>query len=165
MIGVLASNKAPALFSKLILIGPSPRYINDGDYTGGFEEEAIQELLETIESNYLGWSQAMAPVIMGNNDRPELGEELTNSFCSTDPEIAKNFARITFLSDNRKDLQYVEVPCLIIQSKQDVIAPINVGTYTANAIKNCTLTIIDATGHCPNLSAPAITAAAIKEFL
>ena len=165
MIGVLASNKQPDLFSKLILIGPSPKYINDGDYTGGFEEDAILDLLETLDSNYLGWSQSMAPVIMGNDDRPELGEELSNSFCRTDPEIAKNFARITFLSDNREDLKKVELPCLIIQSKQDVIAPIEVGKYTARELKNGTLTIIDATGHCPNISAPEVTAAAIKEFL
>lgn len=165
MIGVLASNQQPNLFSKLILIGPSPRYINDGDYKGGFEEDAIQDLLETIDSNYLGWSQAMAPVIMGNEDRPELGEELSNSFCSTDPEIAKNFARITFLSDNRDDLKKVALPCLIIQSKQDVIAPIEVGEYTASMLKNGILNIIDATGHCPNISAPDKTAAAIKEFL
>ncbi|MAM29981.1 MAG: alpha/beta hydrolase [Flavobacteriaceae bacterium] len=165
MIGVLASNKAPALFSKLVLIGPSPRYINDAHYTGGFDETAIEELLETLDSNYLGWSTTMAPVIMGNSDRPALGEELSASFCSTDPEIAKNFARATFLSDNRKDLKSVAVPCLILQSKKDIIAPIAVGEYTANAVQNGRLKILEATGHCPNLSAPKETAEAILEFL
>lgn len=165
MVGVLASIKAPELFSKLILIGPSPRYINDGDYIGGFEEADIQELLDTLDSNYLGWSRAMAPVIMGNSDRPQLGEELTNSFCRTDPEIAKNFARVTFLSDNRADLDLVTVPCLILQSKKDVIAPKQVGEFTAKSIKNSTLKILEASGHCPNLSAPEVTAKAIKAYL
>jgi len=165
MIGVLASNKAPALFSKLIMIGPSPRYINDANYTGGFDEAAIEELLETLESNYLGWSTTMAPVIMGNSDRPALGEELSASFCSTNPEIAKNFARATFLSDNRTDLKAVTVPCLILQCKKDIIAPIAVGEYTANAVQNGKLKILNATGHCPNLSAPEETAIAIQEFL
>ena len=165
MIGVLAANKSPETFSKMIMIGPSPRYIDDETYKGGFEELSIMELLETLDSNYLGWSQTMAPVIMGNADRPHLGEELSSSFCSTDPEIAKNFARVTFLSDNRKDLHSVSVPCLIIQCKQDVIAPIEVGEYTAKNLKNGKLKIINATGHCPNLSAPKETAEAIKEFL
>lgn len=165
MIGVLALNKQPSLFSKLILIGPSPRYINDVDYKGGFEESDIDELLETLDSNYLGWSQSMAPMIMGNNDRPELGEELSNSFCRTNPEIAKNFARITFLSDNREDLKSVKVPCLILQCQRDVIAPLEVGKFTADAIENSTLTLLNATGHCPNLSAPKETAQAIKDFL
>ncbi len=165
MIGILAANKAPSVFSKMVMIGPSPRYINDEGYVGGFEESAIKELLETLDSNYLGWSQTMAPVIMGNGDRPELGEELSNSFCSTDPEIAKNFARATFLSDNRDDLKSVTVPCLVLQCKQDVIAPITVGEYTANTLPNASLTILDATGHCPNLSAPEETAKAMKDFL
>ncbi|WP_432410989.1 alpha/beta fold hydrolase [Rasiella sp. SM2506] len=165
MIGVLASNKAPSLFSKMILIGPSPRYINDTNYKGGFDETAIQELLETLDSNYLGWSTTMAPMIMRNNDRPELGEELSTSFCSTDPEIAKNFARATFLSDNREDLKLVTVPCLVIQSKKDIIAPIEVGTFTANALKYGSLKILNSTGHCPNLSAPEETAKAIQKFL
>ncbi|RMA58995.1 alpha/beta fold hydrolase [Ulvibacter antarcticus] len=165
MIGVLAINKEPSLFSKMVLIGPSPRYINDKDYKGGFEESDIQELLHTLDSNYLGWSKAMAPVIMGNEDRPELGEELSNSFCTTDPEIAKNFARVTFLSDNRKDLKLLDVPCLILQCRKDIIAPLEVGQYTAKSIKNSSLKILEATGHCPNLSAPQETSEAIKEFL
>ncbi len=165
MIGVLANKKAPTLFSKMVMVGPSPRYINDENYNGGFEESSIQELLTTLDSNYLGWSQTMAPVIMGNDDRPHLGEELSNSFCSTDPEIAKNFARVTFLSDNRADLPAIKIPCLILQCRNDVIAPIEVGEYTAKSIPNSTLKILNATGHCPNLSAPEETTAAIKEFL
>jgi len=165
MIGVLAFNKSPQLFSKMIMIGPSPRYINDIDYNGGFEESSIMELLETLDSNYLGWSKSMAPVIMGNSDKPHLGEELSNSFCSTDPEIAKNFARVTFLSDNRQDIKKVTVPCLILQCKNDVIAPVEVGEYTSKSIKNSTLKILNATGHCPNLSAPEETAEAIEQFL
>jgi sigma-B regulation protein RsbQ len=165
MIGLLASLKAPALFSKVILIGPSPCYINKDDYVGGFDSSSIDELLEALDSNYLGWSQSMAPVIMGNADRPQLGKELSNSFCNTDPEIAKNFARVTFLSDNREDLEKVTTPCLILQCSQDVIAPIEVGEYVANSVKNGTLKVLKATGHCPNLSAPEETATAIKDYL
>ncbi|NND88219.1 MAG: alpha/beta hydrolase [Flavobacteriaceae bacterium] len=165
MIGGLAAIKQPSLFSKMVMIGPSPRYINDNSYTGGFEEADIQELMETLESNYLGWSSAMAPVIMGNPDRPELGEELTNSFCRTDPKIAKNFARVTFLSDNREDLKRIEVPTLVLQCSEDIIAPEVVGRYVAEEIPDATLKILSATGHCPNLSAPEETVEAIKEFL
>lgn len=165
MIGVIAANKRPDIFDKMVFIGPSPRYINDAEYNGGFEDSAIEELLETLDNNYLGWSKAMAPAIMGNSDRPQLGEELTTSFCSTDPEIAKNFARATFLSDNREDLKSVSVPCLILQCKHDIIAPHFVGEYTAKNLQFGTLKVLEATGHCPNLSAPEETAAAIKEFL
>ena len=104
MIGVLAAIAEPERFAGLVLLTPSPRYVDDGDYRGGFSAADIDELLESLDSNYLGWSAAMAPVIMGNPDRPELGEELTNSFCRTDPRIARVFARATFLSDNRADL-------------------------------------------------------------
>ena len=165
MIGLLAANKRPELFKKMILIGPSPRYINEGDYIGGFDQESIEELLETLDSNYLGWSRAMAPVMMGNSERPELSEELSNSFCNTDPEIAKNFARLTFFSDNREDLEAVDVPCLIIQCKQDIIAPLAVGEYMSQKLKNSTLNLINATGHCPNLSAPEETIKAIKDYI
>ena len=110
MIGVLAANREPERFSRLVLVGPSPRYINDGEYVGGFTAEDIDGLLDSLDSNYLGWSSAMAPVIMGNPDRPQLGDELTNSFCRTDPEIARHFARVTFTSDNRADLADVRVP-------------------------------------------------------
>ncbi|WP_034258005.1 alpha/beta fold hydrolase [Altibacter lentus] len=165
MIGVLAANKRSDLFSKLVLVGPSPRYINDEGYIGGFDRGSIDDLLEALDSNYLGWSTSMAPVIMGNPERPELGKELSNSFCQTDPEIAKNFARATFLSDNRDDLTKLKVPALVMQCSQDVIAPLEVGTYVAEQIPNSTLKILEATGHCPNLSAPEETVRTIQEFL
>lgn len=165
MVGVLAAAREPDRFAKLVLIGPSPRYIDDDGYVGGFSAEDIEGLLESLDSNYLGWSSAMAPVIMGNSDRPELGRELTNSFCRTDPEIARRFARVTFTSDNRADLASVQVPTLILQCAQDAIAPTPVGAYVHREIKGSTLVELDATGHCPNLSAPEETVAAIRSFL
>jgi sigma-B regulation protein RsbQ len=165
MIGVLAANREPDLFSRLVLVGPSPRYINDGEYVGGFTSEDIDGLLDSLDSNYLGWSSAMAPVIMGNADRPQLGDELTNSFCRTDPEIARHFARVTFTSDNRADLADVRVPTLVLQCSDDVIAPTGVGGYVADRIGGSTLVQLEASGHCPNLSAPEETVAAIETFL
>lgn len=165
MIGILATKKAPELFSKLVLVGPSPRYINDAGYVGGFENDQILELLDFLDSNFMGWSTAMAPVIMGNPDRPALGEELTNSFCRTDPAIAKRFARVTFLSDNRADLEGLAIPSLILQCSQDVIAPEAVGEYVHRRLPNSQLVHLSATGHCPNLSAPEETTAAIKAFV
>jgi sigma-B regulation protein RsbQ len=164
MMGVLAAIAEPERFRKLILIGPSPRYIDDATYRGGFSESDISELLESLESNYLGWSAAMAPVIMGNPERPELGQELTNSFCRTDPQAARVFARTTFLSDNRTDLARVTVPTLILQCSSDVIAPLEVGAYVHAQIPGSTLVTLPATGHCPHLSAPAATVAAIRSF-
>jgi sigma-B regulation protein RsbQ len=164
MMGVLAAIAEPERFRELILIGPSPRYIDDASYRGGFSESDIDELLESLESNYLGWSAAMAPVIMGNPDRPELGQELTNSFCRTDPQAARVFARTTFLSDNRADLARVTVPTLILQCSSDVIAPLEVGAYVHAQIPDSTLVTLQATGHCPHLSAPAATVAAIRSF-
>jgi sigma-B regulation protein RsbQ len=165
MIGVLAANAEPGRFRGLVLIGPSPRYLDDAGYVGGFSPADIDRLLDTVESNYLGWSSAMAPVIMGNPDRPELGQELTNSFCRTDPQIAAHFARVTFLSDNRTDLAHVAVPTLILQCSDDVIAPYAVGEYVHRHVARSRLVIMKATGHCPNLSAPLETIAAIEEFL
>ena len=165
MIGVLAANKAPGIFDRMVLIGPSPRYVDDGAYVGGFSEAQIDELLEFLDSNHLGWSQAMAPVIMGNPDRPELGEELTNSFCRTDPEIAKRFARTTFLSDNRADLSKVTIPSLVLQCSDDVIAPREVGEYVHGNLAGSELVLLDAVGHCPNLSAPEATIEAMRTFL
>jgi sigma-B regulation protein RsbQ len=165
MIGVLAAAQRPDLFARLVLVGPSPRYLNDDDYVGGFSDEDIEGLLASLDSNYLGWSSAMAPVIMGNPERPELGQELTNSFCQTDPEIARQFARVTFLSDNRADLAQVAIPTLILQCSDDVIAPQAVGDYVHQRIANSRLVQLDATGHCPNLSAPDETIAAIKSFV
>lgn len=165
MIGVLAAKAAPELFSRLVLVGPSPRYIDEDDYVGGFSAAQIEELLEFLDSNHMGWSAAMAPVIMGNPDQPELGEELTNSFCRTDPEIARHFARTTFMSDNRADLRDVAIPTLILQCREDVIAPQAVGEYVNCQMPASELVILDATGHCPNLSAPEETTAAIHKFL
>lgn len=165
MIGVLAAERAPELFAKLVLVGPSPRYIDDEGYVGGFGESDITELLESLESNYLGWSSTMAPVIMGRPDRPELGEELTESFCRTDPDIARRFARVTFLSDNRADLARVVVPALVLQCVNDAIAPVPVGEYVAATMPNAQLVLLDATGHCPNLSAPDETSEAIAAFV
>ncbi|MEW9531362.1 alpha/beta fold hydrolase [Microbispora sp. NPDC049125] len=165
MIGALASIREPHRFGGLVLVGPSPRYIDDDGYVGGFTEQDIEELLDSLDSNYLGWSSAMAPVIMGNPDRPELGAELTNSFCRTDPEIAKRFARVTFMSDNRADLPKVAARSLILQCSNDVIAPVEVGQYVRDAIPDSELVLMQATGHCPNLSAPAETIAAIRAFL
>jgi sigma-B regulation protein RsbQ len=164
MVGVLAAAREPRRFGKLVLLVPSPRYIDEGDYRGGFSAADIHELLDSLESNYLGWSATMAPIIMGNPDRPELGEELTNSFCRTDPAIARVFARTTFLSDNREDLASVRLPTLILECRQDAIAPPEVGAYVHAAIPGSRIVTLDAVGHCPQLSAPEITAAAIASF-
>lgn len=165
MIGVLAAKQAPELFSELVLVGPSPCYIDSADYVGGFSEAQIHELLEFLDINHMGWSEAMAPVIMGNADRPELGEELTNSFCRTDPEIAKAFARATFLSDNREDLVDVPARVLVLQCSDDVIAPQAVGEYVHRRLPGSEFVLLEATGHCPNLSAPGQTIEAIRAFV
>ncbi|WSM43845.1 alpha/beta hydrolase [Streptomyces cellulosae] len=165
MTGVLAAAAAPERIGALVMVCPSPRYIDEDGYRGGFSAEDIEELLESLESNYLGWSATMAPVIMGNPDRPELGEELTNSFCATDPDIARVFARTTFLSDSRKDLETVTVPTLILECEQDVIAPREVGAYVHATVQGSELVTLDAVGHCPQLSAPEATASAISAFL
>jgi sigma-B regulation protein RsbQ len=165
MIGVLAAIEQPDRFARLVLVGPSPRYIDDDGYTGGFSREDIDELLESLDSNYLGWSSAMAPVIMGNPDRPELGEELTNSFCRTDPDVARQFARVTFLGDNREDLPRVHTPTLVLQSSSDAIAPQAVGEYVHARLPRSDYVVLSSTGHCPNLSAPEETTAAIRAFL
>jgi sigma-B regulation protein RsbQ len=164
MIGALAVIADPGRFAKLVMVTPSPRYIDDGDYRGGFSESDIDELLESIDSNYLGWSQAMAPVIMGNPDRPDLTDELEASFCRTDPACARAFARATFLSDNRSDLADVPVPTLILECTQDAIAPRAVGAYVAQRIPDSSLVTLDAIGHCPHVSDPDATAAAIAAF-
>lgn len=165
MIGVLAAAEQPERFARLVLVGPSPCYIDDEGYTGGFSREDVEELLGSLDSNYLGWSSAMAPVIMGNPERPELGKELTSSFCRTDPAIARHFARVTFLSDNRADLARVRTPTLVLQCSSDAIAPQAVGEYVHAHLPGSTFVLLRATGHCPNLSAPEETAAAIRAFL
>ena len=165
MIGLLAGIRAPELFAGQIWLGPSPCYINDGDYTGGFTREDIDSLLDTLDSNYLGWSSTMAPAIMGAPDQPEFAAELTNSFCRTDPEIAKHFARVTFLSDNRNDVSRLQSPTLILQCSDDMIAPQEVGAFLQRTLPNATLRVIENVGHCPHLSAPAESIDAMDDFL
>ncbi|MFD0316307.1 alpha/beta fold hydrolase [Streptomyces flavalbus] len=166
MMGVLAAVREPEAFAGLVLLAPSPCFVDDPDtgYRGGFSAADIEELLDSLDANYLGWSGAMAPVIMGNPERPELGEELTNSFCRTDPDIARVFARVTFLSDNRADLAQVRVPTLVAQCSSDAIAPPEVGAFVHAQIPVSRLVTLNATGHCPQLSAPQETAAAIAAF-
>ena len=165
MIGALATLEAPDMFSELVMVGPSPRYIDDGDYRGGFSREQIDELVQFLADNHLGWSAAMAPVIMGNPERPELSARLENSFCNTDPEIARQFARVTFLSDNREDLEAVQTRTLVLQCSNDIIAPVEVGEYVHSRLPNSDYRLLRATGHCPNLSAPDEVTTAIREFV
>jgi sigma-B regulation protein RsbQ len=166
MIAVLAANREPERFARLVLIGPSPRYINDlPDYQGGFERQEIEGLLDMMDRNYIGWANFLAPAIVKNPDRPELGGELTASFCSTDPVIARRFAEATFFADNRDDLPRVRVPSLILQCAEDMIAPQAVGEYTHRSMPDSTLRLMAATGHCPHLSHPEETIAAIRDYL
>jgi sigma-B regulation protein RsbQ len=165
MIGALATLKAPDMFSDLVMVGPSPRYIDDDGYHGGFSREQIDELLEFLADNHLGWSAAMAPAIMGNADRPELSGRLENSFCNTDPEIARDFARVTFLSDNRGDLELIRARTLVLQCSNDIIAPVEVGEFMHAKLPNSDYRLLQATGHCPNLSAPEEVTTAIREFV
>jgi sigma-B regulation protein RsbQ len=165
MVGVLAANQEPERFSRLVMVGPSARYINDPPYVGGFERADIEGLLDTMEKNFIGWANFLAPAIMKNPDRPELSEELEQSFCSTDPIIARRFAEVTFFADNREDLPSVRVPSLIMQCSDDMIAPLVVGDYLKNALPNSTLRVMDATGHCPHMSHPEETIAVIREYL
>ena len=165
MIGLLAANQRPELFAHIIMIGPSPRYINDDGYLGGFERKDIEELLDTMDRNYIGWANFLAPALMGNADRPELGEELKESFCSTDPVVARRFAEATFFADNRADLSQSRVPALVLQCSEDMVAPQAVGEYIAANLPNSTLRIMRATGHCPHMSAPEETIELIREYL
>jgi sigma-B regulation protein RsbQ len=166
MVGVLAANREPELFERLLMIGPSPRYINDApDYVGGFERADIEGLLEMMEKNYIGWANFLAPAIMKNPDRPELTGELEASFCSTDPIIAKRFAEATFFADNRADLAAVIVPSLIMQCSDDMIAPNAVGDYLSRELPGSTLHTLKATGHCPHMSHPDETIAVMREYL
>lgn len=165
MIALLATIQEPERFESLIFVGPSPRYINDGDYVGGFERADIEELLDTMDRNYIGWANFLAPAIMGRPDRPHLGAELTESFCSTDPRIARQFAEATFFADNRADLAKLNKPSLILQCSQDMVAPQSVGEYLARSIPDSTLRVMKATGHCPHMSAPEETIELMKAFL
>ncbi len=167
MIGVLAAIRAPDRIAALVLLGPSPRYLDDevSGYVGGFSRDDIVAMLDALDSNYLGWSREMAQTVMGRPDRPELAAGLEQSFCSTDPAIAGHFAEVTFLSDNRRDLTQVSVPTLVLQASQDAIAGPAVGRYVHGAIDDSDLVLLEATGHCPHLSAPDETVAAMRDFL
>lgn len=166
MTALLSAIKEPEYFQCIIFVAPSPRYINDGaDYIGGFEERDIVELLDTMERNYIGWANFMAPTVMKNPDQPELGQELTESFCSTDPLIARQFAEATFFSDNRQDLPKLTIPSLILQCSDDLMAPLEVGQYMHQNLRNSTLRIMQATGHCPHMSAPNETIQLMQEYL
>ncbi|RYD82831.1 MAG: alpha/beta hydrolase, partial [Verrucomicrobiaceae bacterium] len=165
MVGVMASIQQPERFAQLVLVAPSPRYINDGDYVGGFDQADIEGLLDTMDRNYIGWAGFLAPTIMQNPDKPELSRELDESFCSTDPEIARRFAEATFFADNRSDLPAVTVPSLIMQCSEDVIAPLEVGEYLQRHLAGSMLRVLEATGHCPHMSHPEETIRVIKEYL
>ena len=166
VVGMLASIREPARFDRLIMVGPSPRYINEPpDYVGGFERSDIVGLLDVMEKNYIGWANFLAPVVMKNHDRPELTRELEESFCSTDPKIARRFAEATFFSDNRDDLSKVTIPSLIMQCSEDAIAPLDVGEYLHRHLPKSTLRVMSATGHCPHMSHPEETIEVIKEYL
>lgn len=165
MMGILGAIRAPELFKKLILIGPSPCYINDYNYVGGFDRADVLTMLDFMDRDYFTWADTFAPLIMGNPDKPSLGEELVESFCNTDSDIAKQFARVTFLSDNRQDLPKLQTESLIMQCAEDVIAPSEVGEYVHKAIKNSSLVNLKATGHCPNLSAPLEIIDVMEDYL
>jgi sigma-B regulation protein RsbQ len=165
MVGVIVARREPERFSKLVMIGPSPRYINDEGYTGGFERADIEGLLDLMDRNFIGWANFLAPVIMKNDDRPELTAELHGSFCSTDPTIARRFAEATFFADNRADLPQLNTPALVLQCYEDAIAPREVGEYVFRNLPRGTFRMLKATGHCPHLSHPEETVEAIREYL
>ena len=165
MIGLLALKLQPSIFEKIVFIGPSPRYINEPGYHGGIDQADLEELLEVMDSNYLGWSQMVAPSIMGNADQPQLAEGLVKSFCSTDPAIAKEFARVTFLSDNREDLQHLRIPSLTIQCNDDFLTSYAVAEYINEHTVNNQIIMLESSGHCPHLSDPDGVIKAIKTFI
>ncbi len=165
MIGVLASIKDPGVFKRLIMVGPSPYYINEGDYMGGFEKEDIDELLELMDEDFQAWARSMSPNIMRNPDRPELAEELADLLCASDPVIAKSFAKVTFLSDNREDLSRLSVESITLQCQEDIIAPLTVGTYIKNIAPLNQLVNLNATGHCPHMSQPEELIRVLKQYI
>ena len=165
MIGLLASVERPELFHNMVFVCPSPRYMNDEDYVGGFEKQDLEGLMDVMDNNFIGWASFLAPVVMKNDDQPELAEELEKSFCSIDPKITRKFAEVTFFSDNRKDLKNLKVPSLILQCSEDAIAPDEIGEYMLHNVNGSTLKKMQATGHCPHMSHPDETISLIKEFL
>jgi len=165
MIAVLAATRDSARLGALILVGPSPRYVDIDDYVGGFDQAGMDSLLDNLDGDQVGWASAMAPVIMGNADRPELSAELVRSFCRYDPVIARHFARVMFLADNRHDLSRVALPTLVVQCTDDAISAVVVGEYVHAAIRGSEFALMSATGHCPNLSEPDELADTIQQFL
>lgn len=165
VIGILAAIKNPTVFSRLIMIGPSPRYINEPGYIGGFEKDEIDELLALMRDNYRDWAAFFGPKAMANPERPELSENLIDSLCTADPAITYDFAKATFLSDNRNDLPILKTPSLILQTAEDIVAPLQVGEYMHKNIPGSTLCNMNATGHFPHLSAPQETIELIKNYL
>jgi sigma-B regulation protein RsbQ len=166
IVGILATLQEPERFARLILVGPSPRYINDPpDYVGGFERQDIEGLLEMMERNYAGFAAVLAQTVIKNPNRPELTQELTDKFCATSPQVARQFAEVTFLSDNRADLAKVRVPSLIMQCSEDSIAPMEVGEYLHRHLPASTMRILQATGHCPQMSHPDETIRVIRAYL
>ncbi|MGZ5245603.1 MAG: alpha/beta fold hydrolase [Flavitalea sp.] len=165
MIGAMACIRRPDLFDQIIMVCPSPCYLDDEGYKGGFTKNDIENLLEQMENNYLGWATSMAPVIMNNSGELVFEEELSASFCRNNPEIAKQFARVTFLSDNRKDISNIITRTLIIQCSEDIVAPPEVGQYMCKRIPDNELVVLDVIGHCPHLSAPSETSRVMRSFL
>lgn len=165
MIAIVAARMAPELFSRLVLLAPNPCYLRDGDYDGGFTLEDIEQLLDTLDSNFFSWARMMAPVIMNAPERPELAEELANRFCAMDPRVARHFAHVTFLSDCRHELPHVQLPCLVLQCSDDALAPLQVGEYLRERLPHAELAVMRATGHCPHLSAPQETIELIRGYL
>jgi len=166
IVAILASIAEPDRFSDLVLITPSPRYLDDPpDYRGGFSRGDIDGLLQMLDVNAMGWASFLAPIVMGNPDRPELTTDLEATFCSIDPVMARQFAEVTFLADNRVDVATVSTPSLIVQCANDAVAPMAVGEYMKRHLPRSTMTVIEATGHCPHVSHPAQTISAIREYL
>lgn len=166
IIGMLATIQQPEHFSRLVMIGPSPCYLNHPpDYKGGFSREDLEGLIDMMDRNYIGWANFFAPIIMKNAARPELSRELAERFCSTDPVIARRFALATFFADNRADLQKVTVPALVMQCAEDTIAPPEVGEYVHRHLRGSRLALMQATGHCPHMSHPEETVRLINDYL
>jgi sigma-B regulation protein RsbQ len=165
-IGILASIRRPKLFKRLVLLGPNPCFVNHPqDYVGGFERQDLEELLELMDKNYIGWAHYLAPVVAGPDGGDTVSGNLSESFCSTDPVVARIFAQATFFADNREDLKSVTRPCLILQHRQDSLAPLAVGNYLHQHLRDSTLKVLEAAGHCAHMSHPELVVSAIRDFI
>jgi sigma-B regulation protein RsbQ len=165
MMAVLAARRCSELFDRLMLLGASPCYVNHEDYTGGFSREDINDLLAFLEINPAGWSANLTPMVMANAERPELAAELEAFFVRNDPKIMHHFACAVFLSDHRADLEGLKVPTLIMQCRDDIVAPLEVGDYMHAKLPNSTLKVLDTHGHYPQLSHPGPVTDAIRDYL